>query len=72
MRLTRTTALAAALILAAPLAAEAQTYRCTSKDGRKFYSSTIPRQCIGRPVEQLNSQGLVVRRIDPEGEAKSQ
>ena len=28
-------------------------------------------QCVGRPVEQLNSQGLVVRRIDPEGEEKA-
>jgi hypothetical protein len=61
-----------ALTLAfAPLAAQAQvTYRCAGADGKKYYGSTIPPQCYGRPVEQINKQGLVVRRIDPEGEAK--
>ena len=64
--------IAAAALLAAPLAAQAQvTYRCTSKEGKKYYGSTIPMQCMGVPVEQLNSQGLVMRRIDPEGEAKA-
>lgn len=59
-------------LLLAPLAAQAQaTYRCTGNDGKKYYGSTIPMQCVGRPVEQLNAQGLVVRRIDPEGEEKA-
>lgn len=56
-----------------PLAAEAQTqgsrptntsFRCVGNDGKKYYGSTIPPQCIGRPVEQLNNQGLVIKRID--------
>ena len=65
----KTTILAALMIM--PLAAQAQaTYRCTGKDGKKYYGSTIPMQCMGHPVEQLNAQGLVVRRIDPEGEQK--
>jgi hypothetical protein len=68
--------IAAAALLAAPLAADAQsgsvyTYRCTSKDGKKYYGSTIPPQCYDRPVEQLNNQGLVVKRIDPEGDEKA-
>lgn len=67
MNLIRTAALAAALATATTAAAQA-TYRCTAKDGRKYYSSTIPRQCIGRIVEELNSQGSVVRRIDPQGD----
>jgi hypothetical protein len=61
---------AVALLLLVPFAAAAQTYRCTAKDGKKYYGSTIPQQCIGRPVEQLNAQGLVVRRIDPDAEEK--
>lgn len=65
----KTTMLAALMI--APLAAQAQvTYRCTGTDGKRYYGSTIPMQCVGRVVEQLNAQGLVVRRIDPEGEEK--
>ncbi len=71
MTLIRMAALAAAAALAAPAVAQTMTYRCTAKDGKKYYSSTIPRQCIGRPVEQLNAQGLVVRRIDPEGDEKA-
>ena len=61
---------AAAALLMPPHAADAQTYRCTTKEGKKIYSSTIPSACIGQPVEQINSQGMVVRRIDPEGEEK--
>lgn len=60
-------AIAAAAVLAlAPLAAEAQSYRCTGKDGKKYYGSTIPPQCVGLPIEQLNSQGTVIKRIDPQ------
>src|SRR5258708_3618263 len=41
--------LAAALALA-PLAAHAQsTYRCVSKDGKKYYGSTIPQHTLGQP-----------------------
>jgi hypothetical protein len=62
----------ASALLIAPLAAQAQsTYRCTGNDGKKYYGSTIPMQCVGRPVEQLSSAGTVVRRIDPEGEEKA-
>lgn len=63
---------AACALLIAPLVAQAQvTYRCTTKDGKKYYGSAIPMQCMGHPIEQLNAQGLVVRRIDPEGEEKA-
>ena len=66
----RITMIAAALAL--PLAAQAQTtYRCTDKDGKKYYGSTIPMQCAGMPVEQISSQGTVIRRIDPEGDEKA-
>ena len=66
----KTTILTALMI--APLAAQAQvTYRCTGKDGKRYYGSTIPMQCVGRVVEQLNPQGLVVRRLDPEGDEKA-
>ena len=68
MLLIRIAALGTAVLLAAPAAAQVPTYRCVDKNGKKHYSSTIPRQCIGRPVEQLNRQGMVVRRIDPEGD----
>ena len=64
-------ALAAAALLAAPLAAQAQgsvTYRCTSKDGKKHYGSAIPRECLGGPVEELNSRGMVIKRFDVEGD----
>ncbi|MBC7802363.1 MAG: DUF4124 domain-containing protein [Candidatus Parcubacteria bacterium] len=59
---------AAALLLAgfalAPLVAEAQSYRCVGKDGKKYYGSAVPPQCLGQPVEQLNAQGMVTKRYD--------
>lgn len=48
----------------APFAAEAQTYRCTGKDGKKYYGQSVPPQCLGMPVEQLNAQGMVIKRFD--------
>jgi len=58
----------------APLAAQAQqsTFRCVGKDGKKYYGNTIPPQCYGRLVEQLNSQGMVTRRIDPDAKELSE
>ena len=56
-------ALTAAFALA-PLAAEAQSYRCTGKDGKKYYGQSVPPQCLGQPVEELNAQGMVVKRYD--------
>jgi len=66
MNATRLAVLAALTL--APLAAGAQSvsYRCIAKDGKRYYGWVIPAECTGRPVEQLNSQGLVVKRIDPE------
>ena len=68
--ITKRTAVFVALA-SLPLLAEAQsTYRCTGSDGKRYYGSTIPQPCYGRPVEVLNSQGMVSRRIDPEGDEK--
>ena len=51
-------------LLVFPLVAGAQTYRCVGKDGKKYYGQSVPTQCLGQPVEQLNAQGLVVKRFD--------
>ena len=56
--------LLAAAVAALPLAAQAQSYRCVGKDGKKYYGQSVPVQCVGQPVEQLNAQGVVVKRID--------
>jgi hypothetical protein len=69
--------LAAAAVMVAPLVVLAQpksgeyTYRCVGNDGKKYYGSTIPNACLGRPVELINKQGLMVKRIDPEGDEKA-
>jgi hypothetical protein len=67
---------AATALMVAPLVAQAQnrdeyTYRCTSKDNKKYYGQTIPPPCIGQPLELINKQGMVVGRIDPEGDEKA-
>ncbi len=66
-----------AAVAFAPLAALAQgktqghSYRCVGSDGKKYYGSTIPQQCVGRPVEVISSSGTVIQRIDAEAEKKS-
>src|SRR5258706_73279 len=60
--------LAAGLALA-PFAAEAQSYRCTGKDGKKYYGQSVPPQCLGMPVEVLNAQGMVTKRYDASASA---
>jgi hypothetical protein len=76
----RTAVIAAAASVLAPLLAshvahaqpkEQYTYRCTGKDGKKYYGQTIPQACLGQPMELINKQGLVVKRIDPEGDEKA-
>ena len=74
--MTPITAIFAAAVLLASLAAHAQqkeqyTYRCTGKDGKKYYGQTIPQSCLGQPLELINKQGIVVKRIDPEGDEKA-
>jgi hypothetical protein len=64
--------LRAVLLLATallPLAVHAQSFRCVSKDGKKYYGSTVPPQCIGQPVEQLDSRGVVMKRFDAQATA---
>jgi hypothetical protein len=56
-------------ILMLPLAAEAQSYRCVGKDGKKYYGQAVPPECLGLPVEQLNEQGMVVKRFDAQASA---
>jgi len=60
----RKIALLAASLALLPFAAHAQSYRCVGKDGKKYYGSTVPAACLGQPVEQLNAQGMVVKRFD--------
>ena len=57
-------AMLAASLALLPFAADAQSYRCVGKDGKKYYGSAVPPQCLGQPVEQLNAEGLVVKRFD--------
>jgi hypothetical protein len=74
--MTPITAIFAAAALLASFAAHAQqkeqyTYRCTGKDGKRYYGQTIPQSCLGQPLELINKQGIVVKRIDPEGDEKA-
>jgi Domain of unknown function (DUF4124) len=51
-------------IAALPMSAAAQSYRCVGKDGKKYYGQSVPPQCLGMPVEQLDRQGMVTKRFD--------
>ncbi len=59
------TGMAVLWVALAPLEAQAQSYRCVDKAGKKHYGQTIPRACLGVEVEQLSASGTVVNRIPP-------
>ena len=61
--------LVAALALL-PLAALAQSFRCVGADGKKYYGQSMPPECVGRPTEQLDARGAVLKHIDPVGSAE--
>jgi len=78
--IARTAVFAAAALMLVPLAAphfahaqpkDQYTYRCTGADGKRHYGQTLPQACLGRPLELINKQGLVVKRIDHEAEEKA-
>ena len=77
MTTTRKAVVAALALMIAPLAAHAQPkdhqymYRCTAKDGKRYYGQTIPEKCVGVPLELINRQGMVMKRIDPEADEKA-
>lgn len=48
----------------AKIRAEAKSFRCVAKDGRKYYGATRPPQCMDVVTEALSAQGLVIGRIE--------
>ena len=48
----------------APLAAQAQIIKCVGRDGKIYIGSTLHPQCQGQSVEQMNKQGVVVKRSE--------
>lgn len=54
------------MLALASFAAGAQSFRCVGKDGKKYYGSSVPQQCVGVAVEQMSPQGTVLRRIEPQ------
>jgi hypothetical protein len=61
--------LTALLALLMPAMAAAQSYRCVGKDGKKYYGQSLPPQCVGQSVEQLNAGGRVVKKFDAQASA---
>lgn len=47
-----------------PFSAQAQIIKCVGKDGKTYVGSTLPPQCAGQGTEQMNKQGMVVKRTD--------
>jgi hypothetical protein len=52
-------------VILAPLAAQAQSIiKCVGKDGKTYVGSTLPPQCAGQALDQMNKQGQVVKHTD--------
>jgi hypothetical protein len=48
----------------AKIRAEAKSWRCVAKDGKKYYGATRPPQCMDVATEALSAQGMVIGRIE--------
>ena len=48
----------------AKILANAKSYRCVAKDGKKYYGATRPPQCMDVATEALSAQGMVIGRIE--------
>jgi hypothetical protein len=48
----------------AKIRAEAKSWRCVAKDGKKYYGATRPAQCMDVATEALSAQGMVIGRIE--------
>lgn len=48
----------------AKIRAEAKSWRCVAKDGKKHYGATPPPQCKDVAVEALSAQGMMIGRIE--------
>jgi hypothetical protein len=49
----------------APWSAQGQgIIKCVGKDGKTYVGSTLPPQCAGQAVDQMNKQGQVVKRTE--------
>ena len=48
----------------AKVRAEAKSWRCVAKDGKKYYGATRPAQCMDVATEALSAQGMVIGRIE--------
>jgi len=55
---------AVALSLTTPGLLHAQIIKCVGKDGKTYIGQTLPPQCQGQALEQMNKQGMVVKRQD--------
>jgi hypothetical protein len=55
---------AAALLLLASSGLQAQIIKCVGKDGKTYVGQTMPPQCQGQALDQMNKQGMVVKRQD--------
>src|SRR5437870_1975399 len=57
-------ALAVLMALAATTAGAQQIIKCVGKDGKTYVGSTLPAECAGQAVDQMNKQGQIVKRTE--------
>jgi len=53
-----------AAVLATGAAQAQQIIKCVGKDGKTYVGSTMPPQCAGQALDQMNKQGQIVKRTE--------
>ena len=53
-------------------AVQADTYQCTTEDGRKLSAATRPVECDGRPTHRIRSNGSEMENVNKRYDADAQ
>ena len=49
-------------LAAAPACAQAHLYKCKDSKGKTYYTQTPPTECLGKEMDELSKQGMVVKK----------
>jgi hypothetical protein len=49
-------------LAAAPASAQQRLYKCKDDKGKTYYTQTPPTECLGKEIDELSKQGVVVKK----------
>ena len=51
-------------LTAMPVTAQQRLYKCKDEKGKTYYTQTPPAECLGKEMDELSKQGMVVKKLE--------